>query len=63
MYNVITNHCINKKPVLLNEAFDLARKNIYVSDNDIKRAKFDFETGCKNYKISYGFSSVWIERV
>ena len=63
MFNVITNHVINKKPVFLKEAFDLARQHIYVSDKDIERAKFDFETGCKNYKIVYGFSSVWIERV
>jgi len=63
MFNVITNHVINKKPLSLEEAFKLANEHIYVDEKDIKKAKFDFETGCKNYKIVYGFSSVWIERV
>lgn len=62
MFNVITNHRINKKPLTLKEALKLAQKHIYISDKDIERAKFDFETGCKKYIITYGFSSVWIER-
>jgi hypothetical protein len=62
MFNVITNSRINKKPLTLKEALSLAQKHIYVSQKDIDKAKFDFETGCKDYKITYGFSSVWIER-
>jgi hypothetical protein len=62
MFNVITNSQINKKPLSLKDALSLAQKHIYVSQKDIERAKFDFETGCKDYKIVYGFSSVWIER-
>jgi hypothetical protein len=62
MFNVITNSRINKKPLTLKEALILAQKHIYVSQKDIDKAKFDFETGCKDFKITYGFSSVWIER-
>jgi hypothetical protein len=62
MFNVITNHRINKKPVSLKEALNLARLHIYVSEKDVERATFDLETGCQNYKIQYGFSSVWIEK-
>jgi len=62
MFNVITNRVINDKPLTLKEAFALAHQHIYISQKDIDRATFDFETGCKDYKITYGFSSVWIER-
>jgi hypothetical protein len=62
MFNVITNHRINKKPVTLKEAFKLVCENIYFSDKDKERAKFHFETSGKNFQVTYGFSSVWIER-
>jgi hypothetical protein len=62
MFNVITNHKINKTPVSLKEAIKLAQSNIYVSQKDIDRIKFDFETGVQKTQITYGFSSVWIEK-
>lgn len=62
MFNVIAKGIINKKPVDLDTAVKLARGEIYLSDNDEKRLRFDLTTGCADFKIQYGFSSVWIER-
>ena len=63
MFNVIGRGIINKKPVDLDTAVRLARGEIYLSDQDEKRLRFDLTTGCNEFKIQYGFSSVWIERV
>ena len=63
MFNVIARGIINKKPVDLDTAVKLARGEIYLSDKDEKRLRFDLSTGCDDFKIQYGFSSVWIERV
>jgi len=63
MFNVIARGIINKKPVDLDTAVKLARGEIYLSDQDEKRLRFDLSTGCDDFKIQYGFSSVWIERV
>ena len=63
MFNVYGKGFINDKPVDLNTAIKLARGEIYLSDDDEKRCRFDLTTGCAQFKIQYGFSSVWIERV
>ena len=63
MFNVYGKGFINDKPVDLNTAIKLARGEIYLSDDDEKRCRFDMTTGCAQFKIQYGFSSVWIERV
>jgi hypothetical protein len=63
MFNVIGRGIINNKPVDLDTAIKLARGEIYLSDQDEKRLRFDLTTGCVDFKIQYGFSSVWIERV
>jgi len=62
MFNVYRNGFINDKPVDLDTAVRLARREIYLSDQDEKRLRFDLTTGCAEFKIQYGFSSVWIER-
>ena len=63
MFNVITNHRVNKIPLNLHDAIDLCKSFIYVSDYDIKRITLDFQNDKPNSIIVYGFSSVWIERV
>ena len=63
MFNVITNHAINKEPVDIDTAIKLAKSEIYLSPKDEERCRFDLSTGCSDFKIQYGFSSVWIERV
>ena len=63
MFNVITNHVINKNPIDLETALKLAKGEIYLSDKDEQRCRYDLTTGCDSFKIQYGFSSVWIERV